>query len=229
MRVHRSAHARHFTVLPNGLLQDRRLSYTARGLLADLLSRPDGRREDGRQMADTSPQGRGTIRRALKELTEAGYYRVDTLRLPNGTVRSQAHVYDTPQLAVPGVPHLGPGEATTGPADSPSVKNRSKATSLPAEQADAQSAGADRADDPDGREEDHEVDQDHLAVPDAQVHAAMATLIQVIRPEPRLRLAETEKASAIRSRRMTFRCSRMVCGVGRQGFGVGLSRLERSV
>ncbi|WP_335983864.1 hypothetical protein [Streptomyces sp. CA2R106] len=34
--------------MPNTLLQDRRLSYTARGLLADLLSRPDGWREDGR-------------------------------------------------------------------------------------------------------------------------------------------------------------------------------------
>ncbi|MFD5438556.1 hypothetical protein ACFWJ4_41215 [Kitasatospora sp. NPDC127067] len=58
MQIHRSAHVRAFTVLPNGLLQDRRLSYTARGLLADLLSRPDGWREDGRQMADSSPQGR---------------------------------------------------------------------------------------------------------------------------------------------------------------------------
>ncbi|MDH6127955.1 hypothetical protein [Kitasatospora sp. GP82] len=61
MRVHRTEHVRHFTVLPNGLLQDRRLSYTARGLLTDLLSRPDGWREDGRHMADSSPQGRGAI------------------------------------------------------------------------------------------------------------------------------------------------------------------------
>ncbi len=82
MQIHRSAHGRNFTVLPNALLQDRRLSYTARGLLVDLLSRPDGRREDGRQMADSSTQGRGTVRRALKELTVAGYYRVDTVRLP---------------------------------------------------------------------------------------------------------------------------------------------------
>src|SRR5690242_5598776 len=97
MRVHRSVQVRAFTVLPNPLLQDRRLSYTARGLLADLLSRPDGWREDGRQMADSSPQGRGAVRRALRELTEAGYYRVDKVRRPNGTVHSEAHVFDVPQ------------------------------------------------------------------------------------------------------------------------------------
>lgn len=89
MQIHRSAHARSFTVLPNGLLQDRRLSFTARGLLADLLSRPDGWREDGRHMADTSPQGRGTVRRALKELADAGYYRVVRVRRPDGTIRSE--------------------------------------------------------------------------------------------------------------------------------------------
>ncbi|WP_329134619.1 hypothetical protein OG552_19440 [Streptomyces sp. NBC_01476] len=75
MQIHRSRHERGFTVLPNTLLQDRRLSYTARGLLADLLSRPDGWREDGRHMADTSPHGRLTVAKALRELTAAGYYR----------------------------------------------------------------------------------------------------------------------------------------------------------
>lgn len=104
MQIHRSAHVRSFTVLPNSALQDRRLSYTARGLLVDLLSRPDGWREDGRQMADSSPQGRGAVRRALKELTAAGYYRVEVVRMPDGKVRSEAHLYDVPQL--PGVPPL---------------------------------------------------------------------------------------------------------------------------
>ncbi|MFH9355051.1 hypothetical protein [Kitasatospora sp. NPDC017646] len=102
MRVHRSAHVRNFTVLPNCMLQYRQLSYTARGLLADLLSRPDGWREDGRHMADSSPQGRGAIRKALKELTDAGFYRVEKIRMPDGTIRTETHVYDTPQLALPG-------------------------------------------------------------------------------------------------------------------------------
>ncbi|MDY0810196.1 hypothetical protein [Kitasatospora purpeofusca] len=129
MQIHRSAHARSFTVLPNGLLQDRRLSYTARGLLADLLSRPDGWREDGRHMADTSPQGRGAVRRALKELTDAGYYRVVRVRRPDGTIRSEAHVYDLPQR--PGVPHPVAGERESGRAVTPPVKDLEEVPTLP--------------------------------------------------------------------------------------------------
>ncbi|MFC5666115.1 hypothetical protein ACFP3U_24450 [Kitasatospora misakiensis] len=179
MRVHRSAHMRNFTVLPNSLLQDRRLSFTARGLLADLLSRPDGWREDGRHMADTSPQGRGAIRKALKELTEAGYYRVEKIRMPDGTIRTETHVYDTPQLAVPGTTRPVPGEASTGCAGVPLVKNRYQEPSHPAEQ-------------PEGREEGHPIDQEAPVAADEQVREAVATLFRVIRPEPRLRLGEAE-------------------------------------
>ncbi|MEU7092587.1 hypothetical protein [Kitasatospora aureofaciens] len=194
MRVHRTEHVRSFTVLPNGLLQDRRLTYTARGLLVDLLSRPDGWREDGRHMADTSPQGRGAIRKALKELTEAGYYRVEVIRMPDGTVHSEAHVYDTPQLAVPGVPRPVSGEATTGRAGVPLVKNRYQEPSHPAEQADQQSATGGEADRPEGREEGQNIDQEPPALPDEQIRQAVATLFRAIRPEQRLRLGEAEAA-----------------------------------
>ncbi|MFE6750293.1 hypothetical protein ACFVGM_30880 [Kitasatospora purpeofusca] len=167
MRVHRSAHVRNFTVLPNAVLQYRRLSYTARGLLADLLSRPDGWREDGRHMADSSPQGRGAIRKALKELTDAGYYRVEKIRMPDGTIRTETHVYDTPWSA-PDATRPAPGGAGAGRADSPPVKDRHKEPSLPASSAD------------DGKAE--------------EVREAVATLFRVIRPEPRLHLGEAEAA-----------------------------------
>ncbi|MFE6871461.1 hypothetical protein ACFVFS_33540 [Kitasatospora sp. NPDC057692] len=162
MQIHRSAHARSFTVLPNGLLQDRRLSYTARGLLADLLSRPDGWREDGRHMADTSVQGRGAVRRALKELTDAGYYRVVRVRLPDGTIRSEAHVFDVPQLGPPGAARPVAGGRDTGRPDALPGKNPEEVPTLPAE------------------------------LPDEQTRAAVAALFRAIRPEPRLRLGEPE-------------------------------------
>ncbi|MFF2657678.1 hypothetical protein ACFVUH_09985 [Kitasatospora sp. NPDC058032] len=194
MRVHRSAHARNFTVLPNAVLQYRRLSYTARGLLADLLSRPDGWREDGRHMADTSPQGRGAIRKALKELAEAGFYRVEKIRMPDGTIVTETHVYDTPQLTVlPSATRPVSGEATTGGPDA-LQKDLVKEPSLPAEQAD----GPVLADEPQartgGQEEDpeEETGEQPAAVPDEQVREAVATLFRVIRPEPRLRLGQAE-------------------------------------
>ncbi|MFJ9695694.1 hypothetical protein [Kitasatospora sp. NPDC101183] len=131
MRVHRSAHVRDFTVLPNCMLQYRRLSYTARGLLADFLSRPDGWREDGRHMADTSPQGRGAIRKALKELTEAGYYRVEKIRLPDGRIVTETHVYDTPQLGPPSATPPASGAGATGRAAGSVTKNRQQEPTLP--------------------------------------------------------------------------------------------------
>ncbi|MFJ9606391.1 hypothetical protein ACIRS1_08575 [Kitasatospora sp. NPDC101176] len=182
MRVHRSAHVRNFTVLPNAVLQYRRLSYTARGLLADLLSRPDGWREDGRHMADTSPQGRGSIRKALKELAEAGFYRVEKIRMADGTIVTETHVYDTPQLTVlPGVTRPVSGEATTGGADV-LPKDRVKEPSLPAER----TVEPVLADEPQARTGGREEDADE------QLGEAVATLFRVIRPEPRLRLGQVE-------------------------------------
>ncbi|MDY0811804.1 hypothetical protein [Kitasatospora purpeofusca] len=174
MRVHRTEHVRNFTVLPNCMLQYRRLSYTARGLLADLLSRPDGWREDGRHMADSSPQGRGAIRKALKELTDAGFYRVEKIRMPDGTIRTETHVYDTPWSA-PDATRPAPGGAAAGRAGSPPVKNRHKQPSLPASSTE------------DGRPEEREE-----ASEAEEVREAVATLFRVIRSEPRLCLGEAE-------------------------------------
>ncbi|MEV7023956.1 hypothetical protein [Kitasatospora sp. NPDC093558] len=163
MRIHRTEQVRHFTVLPNAVLQYRKLSYTARGLLADLLSRPDGWREDGRHMAATSPQGRGAVRKALKELADAGFYRVETVRLPDGTLRSETHVYDTPWPSPPSATRPAPGGPAAGRTGSPPVKKREQEPTLPANPA-----------------------------ADEQTRQAVATLFRAIRPEPRLRLGQAE-------------------------------------
>ncbi|MFB7943801.1 hypothetical protein ACFC6L_02675 [Kitasatospora phosalacinea] len=172
MHVHRSAHARNFTVLPNVMLQDRQLSYTARGLLADLLSRPDGWREDGRQMADSSPQGRKAIYKALKELVRAGYYRVEKIKLDDGTIISENHVFDTPQL--PGATSPGPG-APAAPAAGALPKDRYQEPSLPAA-------------DPDGPRDGPR----DVPLLDERGREAVAVLLRVIRTEPRLRLGQLE-------------------------------------
>lgn len=120
MRINRSARKRYFTVLGNEVLRDRRLSFTVRGLLAYLLSLPDGTREDVRTLADKNPGlGRRGVSKALDELVEFGYYVRRTVRDGgSGQVRTETYVFDTPHPD--GTPPLpapaGFGEAGTGKA-----------------------------------------------------------------------------------------------------------------
>ncbi|WP_160311685.1 hypothetical protein, partial [Streptacidiphilus melanogenes] len=214
MHVHRSRHVRGFTALPNYLLQDRRLSYTARGLLADLLSRPDGWREDGRQMADSSPQGRTAVGKALRELTHAGYYRVEKVRQADGTVVSESHVYDTPQpLPAPAAKVAGSGRWTASrPGGLPKDLVKEPSHPRPIVPTD----GAVRSGLPGNGEGGRDTTPDTTTAPadestagggapahtgpvapaleaDApEVREAAATLFRVLRPEPRLRLGAVE-------------------------------------
>ncbi|WP_370145518.1 hypothetical protein [Kitasatospora sp. GAS206B] len=114
-------------------------------------------------MADSSPQGRVATYKALKELRDAGYYWVLTLRMPDGTLRTEVHVFDTPQLVAPTPSILGPGEASTGSRVIQKRKNREKEpTPRPTREVDP------------------------------VLREAVAALYRVIRPERRLRLGEAE-------------------------------------
>ncbi len=195
MQIHRIRHTRGFTVLPNAILQDRRLSYTARGLLADLLSRPDGWSEDSRRMADSSPQGRIAVAKALRELAAFGYYRVIKTRRTDGTFVSEAHVHDTPHTATPAPRIPGPGQPTVSVAGANPVKDVGKTPSLPAQRSHADAVRGTRtarlretpatASVPAGP-------VDVAATQDSAVSDAVALLYRVIGPEPRLRLGAPE-------------------------------------
>ncbi|MFD7645992.1 hypothetical protein ACFV4P_35765 [Kitasatospora sp. NPDC059795] len=210
MQIHRSAHARNFIVLPNSLVQERRLTFTARGLLADLLSRPDSWSEDAQHMADSSPQGRATIRAALKELREAGYYLVVKVRMPDGTIRSETHVFDVPHRpgaeiirqgaeeaaasqAQPVAPRPASGEPTSGSCEALPVKNRKKAPSLPLPEApadhDAGAAPELPARSAGGRAKTATMTTEP---PNGQTRAAASALHRALLSEPRLRLGEVE-------------------------------------
>ena len=196
MRVHRSRHLSGFTVLPNALLQDRRLSYTARGLLVDLLSRPDSWSEDGRRMADTSPQGRHTVAKALRELAAAGYYRVDRVRRNDGTFVSEAHVWDTPQQVGPDLSRPGSGSSASEDAGSNPVKDLEKEPSLPSSRSERAQTHEQQpgCTEPGGRADATPDKTDSAGPTDATVGAVVAALFRVIRPEPRLRLGTVEAA-----------------------------------
>ncbi|MGW7099955.1 hypothetical protein [Streptomyces sp. NPDC054838] len=112
MHIHLSPRTRAFTVLGNELLRDRRLSFTARGILGYLLSQPDQVREDVRSLADNNPGvGRRGVSKAVDELIKYGYYVRETVRdALTGQVRTKVLVFDTPYGAgepVPAVPATG--------------------------------------------------------------------------------------------------------------------------
>ncbi|WP_431980828.1 helix-turn-helix domain-containing protein [Streptomyces qinglanensis] len=108
--------------MPNSICRDRRLSFTARGILAHLLSLPDGAREDVRTLADRNPGvGRRGVSKAVQELEDAGYYFRRTIRDPEtGRVWTETFVYDTPQdsplPASPGTGAPAAGNAGTLPS-----------------------------------------------------------------------------------------------------------------
>ena len=62
-----------YTILPNHVLNDTRLSLEARGLLAYLLSKPNHWRVNSRALVHISPAGRDKIQRILRELERYGY------------------------------------------------------------------------------------------------------------------------------------------------------------
>ncbi|MGW2397137.1 hypothetical protein ACWCYY_11345 [Kitasatospora sp. NPDC001664] len=186
-------------IIPNELAQNRAMSYTARGLLVDLLSRPDDWRETCRHMADSSPQGRKTLAAALDELRAWGYYRVEVVRLPNGRLRSEAHIFDRPQLgAQPGATPPGSGEP--GPADRGVLpKDLVKVPSLPAQQEPtAEGDGLPDAAGAEGGRETTAPDRQPATEPSVEVdqttREAMNALLRAVRPERRLPLGEAEAA-----------------------------------
>lgn len=105
MRIRRSKLTENFTILPNDLLRDDALTYCARGILAELLSRPSGWETNAdalserarRRRGDVVGEGRRALRMAFKELEAAGYMVRRTEKADNGRFTTVLEVYDTPQ------------------------------------------------------------------------------------------------------------------------------------
>jgi hypothetical protein len=85
-----------FTTVQNQFIDDARLSFQAKGIMLYVLSKPDHWRISERSLAAIGPDGRHTVRGALKELEEAGYIRRTRVRLENGTFEWQSMIFETP-------------------------------------------------------------------------------------------------------------------------------------
>lgn len=92
-----------FSVMSNAVIRDSRLSYRARGVLLEILSRPDNWRVSGDSLARSGKEGRDAILTALKELRDCGYIRMVKIRKEDGTFETTNYVYDTPQDVSEGV------------------------------------------------------------------------------------------------------------------------------
>lgn len=98
MILHRSARPRaDYTMVSNVALRDRTLSFRARGILAYVLSLPDGAACNVHQLTRLSLEGRDAVRTALAELVEAAYVTRVKNRDANGTWRWEMTVFDRPQ------------------------------------------------------------------------------------------------------------------------------------
>ncbi|MFI7890921.1 hypothetical protein ACIFUY_06610 [Streptomyces sp. CACIS-1.16CA] len=105
LKIRRSKPTANFTILPNELLRDDRLSYCARGVLGELLSRPSGWETNAdalserarRHRGDVVGEGRRGLRAAFAELEAAGYVVRRTEKGQKGRFVTVLEVFDVPQ------------------------------------------------------------------------------------------------------------------------------------
>ena len=71
--IHRKKLTDNFTVLPNALLQDKRLSFKARGILCLMLSLPQNWQTYSSWIQEQGMEGREAVQSALAELEALGY------------------------------------------------------------------------------------------------------------------------------------------------------------
>lgn len=92
----RVPHRRHYTVIADASLRDQRLSFRATGVLAYLLSLPDGSEISGRRLAGVKSEGRDAILKALDELASAGYLHRDRYQAGAGRWNTAVTVRELP-------------------------------------------------------------------------------------------------------------------------------------
>lgn len=150
MKIHRSRPDSRYTIIPNELLQNQKLTFTARGILVDILSRPDGwgttadaMWELARRMRPDVAEGRRIVRAAFAEAKALGYMVEARERQQDGTFATILHVYDTPGH---GDRRTGSGMSvvTSDDAQTPSSNRRTGSGMSVATCEDARSPSSDR-------------------------------------------------------------------------------------
>lgn len=91
-----------FVMMDKTFLEDDRLSFKAKGILAYLLSKPDNWKVIVWDLVNHSGDGKAAVYSGLKELKEYGYYKKVPIRNENGTriERWESTIYENPSLSL---------------------------------------------------------------------------------------------------------------------------------
>ncbi|MEC0241693.1 hypothetical protein P4H66_17915 [Paenibacillus dokdonensis] len=88
-----------FTRINNSMLQDERLSFKARGLLAYMLSKPDHFRFYLDELIKHTTEKKDSIRTGMKELEQLGYVHRYPVKNERGKIMSwELDIYESPSL-----------------------------------------------------------------------------------------------------------------------------------
>ncbi|WP_158710205.1 hypothetical protein [Streptomyces katrae] len=143
MRIRHSRLTKDFLQVPNATVRDDRMSHMARGILVELLSRPDGWKTTCDDMWQASvakhgkdSPGRRQFRAAFAELKKYGYLQSERELLEGGLHATVLVVQDV-SAAQPDVPHAGTSvppaqtQETAGQSDVPHGGTSEGATDVP--------------------------------------------------------------------------------------------------
>ena len=104
-----------FTIIPNAVLKDERLSFKARGILALVLTKPDDWHINLVWLEKQASEGREAIRNAIQELCQLGYCRKVIFQDARGRMSNTIWQFtDTPNDGFPSVgkPSVGKPSST---------------------------------------------------------------------------------------------------------------------
>ena len=119
MKIRRAIPRQQFLQIRNEVIRDYRLSWRARGLLAELLSYPPGWEPNIDELVEAAKQtgghceGRDAMRKAASELESVGYLIRRKHQNERGQWVTELEIYDEVQVADDGKSVVGPTSANT--------------------------------------------------------------------------------------------------------------------
>ena len=102
--IRRAARRHRYVIVDQAAVEDTRLSWAARGLLAYLLSRPDDWKVLVNDLKKRGNLGRDGIYALLRELRSAGYVRFERHRDDRGRMRGGSYIVSEVPAPVPASP-----------------------------------------------------------------------------------------------------------------------------